>query len=239
MNIQPHIQLSSSINCKKAIIVGDPKRVDLFKPYINGKDLVFNREYKSVLGTYNGENILIISTGIGAPSATICVEELSNIGIDTIVRIGSCGAMQKNIKIGDIIIANGVVRDDGITTKYVPLNYPAIPSIELLVKAEKFFPNGLFGLVRSHDGFYMDDNDEVQEYWSKFGIIGADMESGALMVVGALRKIKTLSILVNVVNYQEDLKEGINSFVDEEKITMDSFKVAIENTLKILTTKEK
>ena len=84
------------------------------------KEWAFNREYKSVIGMYNGKRILAMSTGIGAPSAAIGIEELNNVGVKKIIRVGSAGAMQANINLGELIIAEGVVRDDGLSKMYVP-----------------------------------------------------------------------------------------------------------------------
>ncbi|MBO0443058.1 nucleoside phosphorylase [Vagococcus fluvialis] len=233
MEIQAHIQLSSQNNVTKAIIVGDPKRVDTIKPYLtNVTDLAFNREYKSILGMYKEEPILVISTGIGAPSTAIAIEELDNIGIKTIIRVGSCGAMQKEINLGELVISTGTVRDEGLTKKYVPIDYPAIPSLDLLSNAKAIYPTAHFGITRSHDGFYMPDNTETESLWSSFGILGGDMETSTLYVLGSLKKMKTLSILNNVVLYEADLNEGVNSLVNEDSIVAtgesNSIKLALE-----------
>lgn len=216
---EPHTQLTKEINTDCAIIMGDPARVDVISKLMNEvKEWAFNREYKSVIGMYNGKRILAMSTGIGAPSAAIGIEELNNVGVKKIIRVGSAGAMQANINLGELIIAEGVVRDDGLSKMYVPEIYPAVPSYRLLNLAHKYSPKAVYGIVRSHDGFYMDNNAEVEEFWSKHGIIGADMESGALMVIGRKRNIETLSILNNVVLYQGDLADGVNNLVNGDEL---------------------
>lgn len=240
MEKQPHIQLSADPNCNKAIIVGDPARVHIVGELMeNPMSLTTNREFTSLIGRYHGVRVLVISTGIGAPSTCIAIEELANIGIKEIIRVGSCGAMQKGIELGELIIAEGAVRDDGLTKCYVPLNYPAVVDSDLLAKAKALSPQSRFGIIRSHDGFYMDNNAEIEAYWSKFGIIGADMESGVLMVVGRLRGLKTLSILNNIVKYQEDLAEGVNSLVSGEDKIKSGEIASIELALKIFATEEK
>lgn len=233
MEVQAHIQLTQMENIRKAIIVGDPKRVDVIKEHLSSpKDLAFNREYKSITGTYKGEHILVISTGIGAPSTAIAIEELSNIGITTIIRVGSCGSMQKNIPLGKLIISTGAVRDEGLTKKYVPADYPAIPTLSLATLAQKKAPHAYFGITRSHDGFYMKGNANTEAMWSEYGILGGDMETSTLYVLGALKNIQTLAILNNVVLYQEDLNEGVNNLVNEAEIVSkgedDSIKLALE-----------
>lgn len=236
--LQPHTQLTTKINTDSAIIVGDPARVDKAGQLMeNIQHIAYNREYKSIIGTYKGKKILVMSTGIGAPSAAIGIEELNNVSIKKIVRCGSSGAMQSGIGLGDIIIAEGVVRDDGLTTKYVPSIYPAVPSFRLMILARKYAPKAFYGIIRSHDGFYMDDNAETEDFWSKKGIIGADMESGALMTIGRLRGIETLSILNNVVLYQGDLAKGVNDLVSGDDLIAKGEKFSLQLAMDILSDK--
>ena len=130
---EPHTQLTPDIGTDSAIIMGDPARVDtIAKLFDDGKPWAYNREYKSFLGTYRGKRILAMSTGIGAPSAGIGVEELHNVGVKKVIRVGSAGAMQTDIALGQLVIAEGIVRDDGLSKKYVPEIYPAVPSYRLL-----------------------------------------------------------------------------------------------------------
>ncbi len=236
MSKQPHIQLDDSINCQKAIICGDPMRIDKIAMCLDSyEELQYNREFRSIKGTYKGENILALSTGIGAPSTCIAIEELNNINVKEIIRVGSCGAMQQNINLGDIVIATASVRDDGLTSKYVPQNFPAIPDIDLITYAKEICSFAKFGIIRSHDGFYMDNNSEVESYWSKYGVIAADMESGVLFVLGAMRNIKTLSILNNVVLYEASLQDGVNDLVLGESLVANGELKTINLALNILT----
>ncbi|MFT4246284.1 MAG: nucleoside phosphorylase [Micrococcaceae bacterium] len=238
-DLQPHIQLSKEIvNTDSAVIMGDPARVDKITELLEeAEEIAFNREYKSVIGTYQGKRILAMSTGVGAPSATIGIEELNNIGIKYIIRVGSAGAMQKEINLGDLVIGEGVVRDDGLTKKYAPAIYPAVPSFKLMSLARKYAPAAVYGIIRSHDGFYMDDTAAREKFWSGKGIVADDMESGALMVVGRQRGIETLSILNNVVLFQGDLAEGINDLVNgDDAVTQGEIK-SLKLALKILSSK--
>lgn len=233
---QPHTQLTTAIQTDRAIIVGDPARVDRAAPLLtNAQRVADNREYRSVIGEYRGQRVLVMSTGIGAPSAGIGVEELKNIGIKKIIRVGSAGAMQAGIGLGQLIIAEGVVRDDGLTKQYVPAMYPAVPSFELMALAHKYAPQAEYGIVRSHDGFYMDNNAETEAYWSSYGIIGADMESGALLTIGRLRGLATLSILNNVVLYEGDLAAGVNRLVDGEALMAKGEEDSLRLALAILS----
>jgi len=235
--IQPHIQLVKNLNIHHALLPGDPARVDVAKQFLDRpREVAFNREYKSVIGDYKGTQVLVMSTGMGGPSTAIAVEELANIGIRSCIRIGSCGALQDTMKLGDLVIATGAVRDEGTTFSYIEPVFPAISDFKLVqamkqvVDAEQI-PYHL-GVIRSHDTFYTDLEDEINAYWSKQGVLGSDMETAALLVVGALRGIKTASILNVVVETKEDLVSGIGEFSGGEQTTAEGerkqIKVALE-----------
>lgn len=233
---QPHIQLSHNLKLTDAVLVGDPSRLNtLSKIFDKCEELEYNREFRSIKGNYKGKDILGISTGIGAPSTCIVIEELKNIGIKQMIRVGSAGAYQKSIKLGELIIGEGAVRCDGITEKYIPKEYPAIPSFDLLKKAHKYARDAHYGIIRSHDGFYMDNNEEVEHYWSQLGIIGADMESSTLLTIGRIRGIRTLSILNNVVMWEKDLSEGVNELVNCNSQVMEGELNSLKLALDILT----
>ena len=204
MTLQPHILLDSSINTNLCILPGDPGRVDIIAEQLSDvRQLACNREYKSLIGNFNGKQILALSSGIGGPSTAIAIEELKECGIDTIIRVGSCGALQPGIKLGELIISAAAVRDDGTSRCYISSEYPAVPSFHLLqsiLKAsdEKAFPYHL-GIIRSHDSYYADSHPQQIQFWNKAGVLGEDLESATLFTVGRLRGIRTASILNNVV----------------------------------------
>ena len=125
---QPHICLDETLGVRYAILPGDPARLDRIAQQLEGvRELAYNREFRSLTGTYRGVPILAVSTGIGGSSAGICVEELHNIGVEAAIRIGSCGALQTDIAPGELLIAAGAVRDDGTSRAYVREGYPAVP----------------------------------------------------------------------------------------------------------------
>lgn len=233
---EPHIQLTADINTDSAIIMGDPARVDsLEKLMDNVERVAYNREFKSIVGTYQGKRILALSTGIGAPSAGIAMEEMHHIGIKKVIRVGSCGALQKDIGLGQLIIAEGVVRDDGLSQKYLPPIYPAVPSFRMLKLAHELAPHAYYGIVRSHDGFYIDNNQDIENFWHDKGIAGDDMESGIMMVLGRLRNMETLSILNTVVLYQADLAAGVNDLVHDGSLVSQGEEASLKLALSILS----
>lgn len=126
---QAHIMLDESLGIKYAIMPGDPGRIRRIAEHLdNVRHLENNREFLSVCGSYKGVNILAISTGIGGCSAGIAVEELKNIGVQAMIRIGSCGALQQNIGLGDLILAAAAVRDDGASKAYIPPFFQPAPT---------------------------------------------------------------------------------------------------------------
>jgi uridine phosphorylase len=220
-SLQPHIRIGSVGELSYALLPGDPGRVDAAAKFLEKpEELAYNREYKTIKGTYKGVTVLVTSTGIGGVSAGIAVEELKNVGIRAMIRIGSCGALQPHLQIGDLVIASGAVRNDGASYAYINKAYPAIPDTELLFHviqaAKKTGAQNYTGIVRCHDSFYTDKEQEIDKYWSEKGILASDMETAALFVIGGLRGVKTASILNVVVEKEGDLEGGINDYIDEK-----------------------
>ena len=155
---QAHICLDETLGVRYAILPGDPARLDRVAAQLESvRELAYNREFRSLTGTYKGVPVLAVSTGIGGSSAGICVEELHNIGVEAAIRIGSCGALQKGIALGDLILGCGAIRDDGASKAYVHPEYPAVADYQLLglcVDAAKAIgcPYHV-GIIHSHESF--------------------------------------------------------------------------------------
>jgi len=221
--IQPHIRLSREMTrARYALLPGDPKRVEHVAQYLEQvEDFGMNREYRALRGWFKGVEVLVMSTGMGGPSTAIAVEELKQIGVTNLIRIGSCGAMQSHIRLGDLVIATAAVRDEGTSKAYIADNYPACADIglnhHLAAQARALQYVSHCGYVRSHDSFYTDKEDEINQYWSSKGILAADMETSALMVIGALRNMRVASVLNVVVEHDGNLEQGINDYQQQEQ----------------------
>lgn len=142
-----------------AIIPGDPGRVPKIARWLDrSKELAHHREFFSVKGEYQGRPVLVCSTGIGGPSAAICVEELAMLGIRRFLRVGTTGAIQDAIEPGDIIVPTAAVRMDGTSTHIAPLAFPAVADFSMVqtilagLKAKKI-PHHI-GICASSDTFY-------------------------------------------------------------------------------------
>lgn len=235
----PHIQLDSSIGATAAILPGDPARVDAIAAFLTDiHEEGFHREYKSITGTYNGRRILAISTGMGGPSTAICVEELADLGFTDLIRIGSCGALQRHLRLGQLVICDRAVCDDGTSQTY--LDAFAYASQELNPSIHRTSDQICFasadpsltdacvrsairlelpyavGPTRSHDALYLKKKPELDSFYSTKGIFASDMETAALFAVGSVRHLRTASILNTVVEWEADLREGISSYKDGE-----------------------
>lgn len=217
----PHIQLEDSLAIPYALLPGDPGRVERIAPYLEAvEDLGFHREYRAIRGKYKGMDVLVMSTGMGGTSTAIGMEELKRTGVTHVIRIGSCGALQSELRRGDLILACGAVRHDGASRAYVEEAYPAVPDTELLhaciTAAQSLGCRHHVGLVRSHESFYLDDFRTLCEKWSALGVMGSDQETAAVLTVGRLRHLRAASIL-NVVNtWDQDTTEGVGAYASGE-----------------------
>ncbi|AMG32060.1 uridine phosphorylase [Grimontia hollisae] len=223
MTKQPHIGVDETQIAPRVIVCGEPDRANRIAALFDHAEQVSeNREYRLFTGTYHGKPVSVCSTGIGAPSMIIAVEELRQCGVTHVIRVGSAGAMQAGIQLGELIVAEGAVRDEGGSKAYIDAAYPAYADFSLLKALSDYLSTQStpchFGVVRSHDSFYTDDEEAICAYWSKKGILGADMETSALYTVGRLRGIKVASVLNNVVLYQQDVKEGVGQYVNEADV---------------------
>ncbi|EGQ9299949.1 nucleoside phosphorylase [Vibrio vulnificus] len=225
MSKLPHLCVDETQVAERVIVCGEPDRANRIAALLENAELIAeNREYRLFNGEFQGKAITVCSTGIGAPSMIIAVEELKQCGAKYIIRVGSAGAMQPNIALGELIVAEGAVRDEGGSKAYIDAAYPAYASFSLLKGLDGYLQMQTvpyhMGVVRSHDSFYTDDEETLCQYWNKKGILGADMETSALFTVGRLRGLHVASVLNNVVRYQQDVKEGVSQYVNDDDAMM-------------------
>lgn len=220
-----HVNLKKGDVGRYMILPGDPKRCQKIAAYFENPVLVADsREYVTYTGYLNGEKVSVTSTGIGGPSAAIAMEELVNIGADTFIRVGTCGAMQPEILGGDLIIATGAVRNEGTSREYAPIEYPAVPDIgivnALMESAGKLGFRSYTGVVQCKDSFYGQHSPETKpvsyellnkwEAWKRMGCLASEMESAALFTVAAYRRVRCGSVFLCVAN-QEREKLGLEN----------------------------
>lgn len=158
-DVQYHIEVGPDDVAETVLLPGDTERVDkIIADWEECEEVANHREYRTVTGTYDETPISVTSTGIGSPSAAIAVEELAAVGVETFIRVGSCGAIQPDVEIGDLIITSGGVRQEGTSKAYVRETYPAVADYEvvtaLVAAAERLGYNYHVGVSASTDSFY-------------------------------------------------------------------------------------
>ena len=237
---QYHIGLEQGDVADFVILPGDPGRVEFIAGHFDeAKEVAFNREYKTYTGTYKGRPVSVMSTGMGCPSTAIGVEELANIGVKTMVRLGTSGAMQEHTRVGDLVIANGAVRQEGTSLEYMPIEYPAVGSADMVFALEQAAKDKgstyHIGVVQTKDSFYGQHSPEdmpiaselLQKWdaWIKGGVLCSEMEAATLFVVGSYRKLRTGAVLLvagdqargeslTTEEYQQNMTESINMILE-------------------------
>lgn len=214
---QPHLLVEGGDVHEIALIPGDPGRVDRIAGLCDSSELVSeNREYKLVNATYEGTDLTICSTGIGCPSAAIAIEELEQVGVETVVRVGTTGALQEEIEIGDMVVATGAAKDEGTTKRYESVTYPAVPDYGVLsalvegaenrgVSGSSGDPEASgnspssraeelhIGPIASDDAFYA-ETDEYVENWEEAGILSVEMEAAAVFTLARRKGMRAGAI---------------------------------------------
>jgi uridine phosphorylase len=158
-DVQYHVAVGPDDVADAVLLPGNPERVSKITATWDDADVVAeHREYRTATGRYDGVPVSVTSTGIGSPSAAIAVEELARVGVDTFVRVGSCGAIQPEMDVGDLVITTGAVRQEGTSDEYVREDYPAVADQEvvsaLVAAAERLGHDYHVGLTMSADSFY-------------------------------------------------------------------------------------
>ncbi len=153
------------IGCKRGdlanylLVPGDCDRVQKIASFWDEfHEVCCHREFKSFTGKYKGVPISVMSSGIGPAAMAILVNEASHVGVETLVRVGSTGAIQKDIACGDLVISVGAVRFDGTSKHYIGIEYPAVASYEVMLAlmeaAERLDVKYHVGITATSSDFY-------------------------------------------------------------------------------------
>jgi uridine phosphorylase len=195
---QYHVGVEAGQISDIVLMPGDPFRVQLIADQLEDVvEVAHKREYRTVNGTYKGRLITACSSGMGCPSTAIGVEELARAGAKVFIRVGSTAALQPHIGVGDLVVSEGSLRNDGTTAAYVPTGYPAVPDLELtgaLTAAARDLGarEGLqvhTGINATDDAFYAESPEWIAKL-SGLGLTNVEMESAALYVVARLRGLR-------------------------------------------------
>ena len=229
------------------IMPGDPKRCEKIAKYFDNPVLVADvREYVTYTGTLDGVKVSVTSTGIGGPSAAIAIDELSKCGAHTFIRIGTCGGMQEDVMGGDVVIATGAVRMEGTSKEFAPIEYPAVPNLDvtnaLVASAREQKIKHHVGVVQCKDSFFGQHEPEIMpvsyelenkwQAWIRMGCLASEMESAALFIAGSFLRVRVGSCFLVVAN-QEREKMGLpNTQAHDTDIAIRTAVGAIRNLIK-------
>lgn len=222
-----HIKVNRNSSLPRYLITcGDPARAHRIATEFltDAKELAKNREYWSFTGNYKGVNLIVSSMGIGSPSVAIGLEEFGMLGVDTFIRVGTSGSVSPQVKHGSIVNATSSVRDEGTSKQYIPIEYPAVASVDVVLalrkaakelKITKYFE----GIVHSKDAFYSESNDFTAqpefnrlrwESWKKGNVLATEMECSILFTLAQIRKWRAGSILAVIGSIWDESPIGID-----------------------------
>jgi len=199
---QYHIKVRPGEVGKYVLLPGDPDRVLRIAKYLeDAKEIAFHREHRTWTGTYKGITVSATSTGMGCPSTAIAVEELANVGATHFIRVGSTGALQSGMKIGDVVVSTGAMRLDGTSGYYAHPSFPAVPDyfltralFEASVKHKEGRDFDVFmGLSASSDAFYA-ETPELLQMLADHRVLNVEMESSAIYTVSHMRGLKSAMV---------------------------------------------
>lgn len=189
-----HGEIASTV-----LITGDPLRAKYYSENFLENPVCYNqiRGMLGYTGTHQGKKISIQGTGIGIPSTALYVHELIHgYGVNCIMRIGTCGGLQADLQIGDVVVATEALTDSAAVQKFSK-NIPK-PSPQLLMTAESSAQQlGIAirkGPVFSTDLFYSEDNQRFSQSIQQ-GVLGVDMETSMVYAMGAYFNVQSLSLL--------------------------------------------
>ncbi|WP_277553319.1 nucleoside phosphorylase [Halobaculum limi] len=212
---QPHLLVEEGDVHDIALIPGNPDRVDRIADHCDESELVSeNREYRIVNATYDGVDLTICSTGIGCPSAAIAIEELHNVGVETVIRVGTCGGLQTDVEIGDMVVATGSAKEEGTSKRYESETYPAVPdygTLTALVDAAEARDEQVHvGPIVSDDAFY-NESDEFVADWEEAGLLAIEMEASAVFSLARRRGMNAGAICTADGNLVAGTQKGADS----------------------------
>lgn len=197
-----HIEAKKGDIAETILLPGDPLRAKWIAETFFENPKCFNkvRGMLGYTGTHKGRPISVMGTGMGVPSISIYAHELiTEYGVKNLIRVGSAGSYQKDVKIRDIVLAMAASSNSGINnSRFDGAYYAPTANFELFMKAveiakQKNIPIKA-GNVLSSDEFYEDDSDSYKK-WSKFDVLCVEMEAAGLYTVAAKHDVKALTIL--------------------------------------------
>ncbi len=235
--VQYHVSAKRGQVGSYVFLPGDPDRVPkIARFWDSAHEVSSHREYRIWTGTIGDTMVSACSTGIGCPAAAIAVEELSRIGADTFIRVGSCGSLIPDLECGNLAISSAAVRLDGTSKQYVEAHYPASAShdvtLALIEAAEKLGKKYRVGYTASTDSFYVGQGrpgvegylppsaESLVERLRRQHVITMEMEASTIFTLAGIYGFRSGCVLAVYAN------RATNTF--EVKGEEDACKVAVE-----------
>ena len=226
-----HISAAKGKIAEGILLPGDPLRAKFIAETFLEKPERFNevRNMFGYTGTYKGEPVSVMGTGMGMPSLSIYVNELiRDYGAKRLVRVGTCGGLSPEVKVRDMILGISASTDSAVNkVRFRGMDYASAPSFRLLEAAwraavERKMPVHV-GKIVSSDSFYTEDPDQWK-LWARFGVIGVEMEAAELYTLAAKHGVEALAVLTvsdHLVTHEE------TSSADREKTFLSMVEVGL------------
>ena len=232
-----HIGAEAGDIAETVLLPGDPKRAKwIAENYL--ENLFCYTDIRGMLGftgTYKGKKVSIQGTGMGIPSISIYITELmKDYGVKNLIRVGSAGSYQKDVKVRDVVIAMSTSTDSNINNRrFNGANFSPTANFELFKTALKVAEEKNIkikaGNVLTSDEFY-NDNSDYYKKWADFGVLAVEMETAGLYTLAAKYKTRALSILT----ISDSLvSPEITSAEEREKTFSEMIELALETAIRI------
>ncbi|ALQ35333.1 MULTISPECIES: purine-nucleoside phosphorylase [Fusobacterium] len=232
-----HIGAKAGDIAETVLLPGDPKRAKwIAENYLENSFCYTDiRGMLGFTGTYKGKKVSIQGTGMGIPSISIYITELmKDYGVKNLIRVGSAGSYQKDVKIRDVVIAMSTSTDSNINNRrFNGANFSPTANFELFLTALKVAEEKNIkikaGNVLTSDEFY-NDNSDYYKKWADFGVLAVEMETAGLYTLAAKYKTRALSILT----ISDSLvSPEITSAEEREKTFSEMIELALETAIRI------
>ncbi|MGO8685811.1 MAG: nucleoside phosphorylase [Candidatus Dormibacteria bacterium] len=230
---QYHLQVEAGDVGSYVLLPGDPGRCARIAAHLDGaRQIASHREFTTYTGSLDGVPVSVTSTGIGGPSAAIAVEELVRVGAGTLVRVGSCGALDGGLDFGDVVVVQAAARGDGTPDHYAPRGFPAVADLDVVVALrEAAAASGhrhRVGVVLTNDAFYAELEPEAfpleaqirarWDAWARAGCLAAEMESATVLTVAAVRRVRAGAVLAVI----DSPSRGLAGMPDAGSLPLDA-----------------
>ena len=231
-----HIAAKNGEIADTVLLPGDPKRAKWIAENFLENAVCYTdiRGMLGFTGTYKGKRISVQGTGMGIPSMSIYITELmKDYGVKTLIRVGSAGSYQEDVKIRDIVVALSTSTDSNINNRrFKGASFAPTVNFDLLSKVLKTTEEKNIkikaGNILTSDEFYNDDPSYFKK-WAEFGVLAVEMETAALYTLASKYKAKALSILTISDSL---ISPEITSSEEREKTFNEMIELALETAIK-------